>query len=92
MQPKHYLSLTWQERKAVREQYVEAQQGRCYYCGGLLSEDPVSHVMGLDINWRLFPSNFLKYPVHLHHSHTTGMTLGAVHARCNAVLWQYHGE
>jgi hypothetical protein len=40
----------------------------------------------------LFPKNFLKWPVHLHHSHDTGMTIGAVHSYCNAVLWQYHNE
>jgi hypothetical protein len=28
----------------------------------------------------------------LHHCHQTGLTIGAVHAKCNAVLWQYHGE
>lgn len=32
------------------------------------------------------------YPVHLHHDHKTGLTIGAVHAKCNAVLWQYYGE
>jgi hypothetical protein len=40
----------------------------------------------------LFPELFLKYPVHLHHSHVTGLTIGAVHAYCNAVLWVYHDE
>jgi hypothetical protein len=40
----------------------------------------------------LFPPNFLKYPVHLQHNHDTDMTEGAVHARCNAVMWQYHGR
>jgi len=40
----------------------------------------------------LFPRGFFGYPIHLHHSHDTGMTIGAVHAHCNAVLWQYEGE
>jgi len=44
------------------------------------------------IDWDLFPPGFLKNPVHLHHNHDTGMTIGAVHAYCNAVLWQYYGE
>jgi hypothetical protein len=39
-----------------------------------------------------FIKQILEDSVHLHHSHETGMTIGAVHARCNAVLWQYHGE
>lgn len=34
----------------------------------------------------------LRYPVHLQHNHDTGMTEGAVHARCNAVMWQYLGR
>ena len=41
---------------------------------------------------RLFPESFFKYPVHLHHSHDTGKTIGAVHAYCNAVLWEYYGQ
>jgi hypothetical protein len=49
-------------------------------------------VMSKKINVDLFPPNFFKWPVHLHHDHRTGMTIGAVHCRCNAVLWQYHGE
>ncbi len=43
------------------------------------------------INWKLFPENFLKYPIHLQHNHDTGMTEGAVHNYCNAVMWQYEG-
>ena len=42
--------------------------------------------------WDLFPPNFLKYKVHLQHNHSTGMTEGAVHALCNAVMWQYEGR
>jgi hypothetical protein len=34
----------------------------------------------------------LLHPVHLQHSHVTGLTEGAVHAFCNAVLWQYEGR
>jgi len=30
--------------------------------------------------------------MHLHHNHETDMTEGAVHAYCNAVLWQYEGK
>jgi hypothetical protein len=50
------------------------------------------HILKKDINLRLFPPNFLKYPIHLHHCHDTGMTIGAVHCHCNAVLWQYLGK
>jgi hypothetical protein len=34
----------------------------------------------------------LKSPIHLQHDHDTGLTEGAVHAYCNAVLWQYEGR
>jgi hypothetical protein len=44
------------------------------------------------INARLFPPNFFNWPVHLHHCHVTGLTIGAIHCHCNAVLWQYHGQ
>lgn len=47
---------------------------------------------GMTVNMKLFPPNFFKHPVHLHHDHQTGMTIGAVHNHCNAVLWQYYGE
>lgn len=53
---------------------------------------PPEKITSKPINWKLFPKEFLKNPIHLHHSHDTDMTLGAVHAYCNAVLWQYHGE
>ena len=39
-----------------------------------------------------FPQNFLQYPIHLQHNHDTGMTEGAVHNYCNAVMWQYEGR
>lgn len=89
MKPQHYPSLHWTERKVVRQQYIQEQGGLCYYCSCPLGIKPK---MDKKINWKLFPPNFLKYPVHLHHCHDTGMTIGAVHAYCNAVLWQYHGE
>jgi hypothetical protein len=44
------------------------------------------------VDLKLFPRGFLSNPVHLHHCHTTGLTIGAVHSRCNAILWQHHGQ
>lgn len=90
--PKDYNKLTSYQRKKLREEYVEHQEGRCHHCGGLLSEKPPQHILSKKLNLKLFPPNFLKYPVHLHHCHETGMTIGAVHSYCNGVLWQYHGE
>ena len=90
--PAMYASLSWKEKKAVREEYVKLQNGKCMLCLQDLTNSQSNSVLSLKINWKLFPPNFLKYPVHLQHCHNTGLTEGAVHAYCNAVLWQYHGR
>ena len=90
--PVCYEELEWWERREVREQYIKEQDGKCMYCGRSLYEGPPDHIKTKEIDWSLFPSNFLKYPVHLQHSHETGMTEGAVHSYCNAVMWQYEGR
>lgn len=87
-----YENMFWKERRVVRLEYVKTQDGKCYFCKSDIHAEPPADIRSKKINWSLFPSNFLKNPIHLHHSHKTGLTLGAVHARCNAVLWQYHGE
>jgi len=90
--PCDYNKLGWRERAGVRSEYVAMQNGKCYHCQGDLRDSPPSEIRNMKINWERFPANFLKYPIHLHHDRKTGMTIGAVHAYCNAVLWQYHGE
>lgn len=90
--PVDYDSLHWSERRSVRNQYVSEQGGACYYCKNSLSEGPPKCITDKSINWDLFPANFLKYPVHLQHNHNSGLTEGAVHAYCNAVMWQYNGR
>ena len=90
--PINYETADWQTRRSAREQYVKDQDGHCMWCANPLSGKPPNSVKDKKINWKLFPPNFLKYPVHLQHDHGTGMTEGAVHAYCNAVLWQYHGR
>lgn len=90
--PVHYHILKPWERRVVREEYARVQNGLCAHCGAPLPEDPSVEIMEKWIDEEMFPENFFKHPVHLHHSHETGLTIGAVHARCNAVLWQYHGE
>lgn len=92
MKPHVYKDLDIAQRRAVRLAYIEHQGGKCLHCSSPLDADPPKSITGKTINWRRFPPNFLRYPVHLHHDHKTGLTLGAVHAYCNAVLWQYHGE
>jgi len=90
--PVYYDNLPRHEKRLVREQYIKEQKGKCYHCGSDLSGEPSKKVASKKLNMKLFPKGFLNYPVHLHHDHNTGLTIGAVHAHCNGVLWQYHGE
>ncbi len=87
--PVNYNKLNSKERKQVRLEYIKQQNNKCMYCGKSLSEEAPVHIKQKMINWNLFPPNFLQYPIHLQHNHTTGMTEGAVHNYCNAVMWQY---
>jgi hypothetical protein len=91
--PTRYERLTPAQRVSVREQYIENQHGLCYHCQESLEGPPSLDVLAQAIDWWRFPggSAFLRHPVHLHHDHSTDMTIGAVHAYCNAVLFQYHG-
>lgn len=92
VKPAKYADLSPAQRRALREAYTLAQEGACMFCGVFLSCDPPETVTSKTIDWRRFPPKFLRYPVHLQHDHRTGMTEGAVHAYCNAVMWQYHGR
>jgi hypothetical protein len=90
--PVNYTKLNQKKKKLVREHYVELQEGKCYYCEHDLQEKPPTIIMEKKINWKLFPPFFLRFPIHLQHNHDTNMTEGAVHAYCNAVMWQYEGR
>ena len=90
--PVDYKKLSWTEKKAVREQYITLQNGKCYYCNNKLTEDPPQPILNKGIDLSLFPPNMLKHSIHLQHNHKTGMTEGAVHAYCNCVMWQYEGK
>lgn len=90
--PVNYDKLHWTERKKVREEYTRIQGGKCHHCGCDLTGPPAGKVLARKVNKSLFPDQFFKWTVHLHHNHSTGMTIGAVHSYCNAVLWQYYGE
>jgi len=92
MKPVLYHSMSPQERRALRERYVEHQDGLCLYCMEPLDGAPPAWVTGRKLNLGLFPKNFLKHPIHLQHCHKTGFTEGAVHAYCNGVMWQYEGR
>lgn len=90
--PIDYSSAHWTTRRAAREEYIRQQDGKCAHCGEPLSGAPALSVTEKPVCPKLFPKNFFTWPVHLHHCHETGLTIGAVHNYCNAVLWQYHGE
>jgi hypothetical protein len=90
--PVDYDKLEWWEKKKVREQYMIEQENVCWYCKERLDQDAPKRITEKPINWGLFPPNFLKHPIHLQHDHYNGMTEGAVHSYCNAVLWQYEGK
>lgn len=90
--PVEYSKIPSWERRLVREQYVAEQDHDCYWCNHSLLEDPPKEITDKGINLKLFPPNFLSHPIHLQHNHDTDLTEGAVHAYCNAVMWQYHGR
>lgn len=90
--PVNYNDTPIHQRRAVREAYVIRQRGKCYYCESSLSGPPSREKLELTVTPSKYPNGFFNNPVHLHHDHVTGMTIGAVHAHCNAVLWEYHGE
>lgn len=90
--PINYDTASRQERRAARLKYIELQDGACHFCGCPLDGPPSDAVVDAHIDLRMFPPGMFDDPVHLHHSHDTSMTIGAVHARCNAYLWQYKGE
>jgi hypothetical protein len=88
--PVDYTAIDGKQRRLVREAYIKEQDGKCMYCDEPLDGNPPEAVTNKKIDLGLFPPNFLTHPIHLQHNHDTGMTEGAVHAYCNAVLWQYH--
>jgi len=90
--PVKYNGLDYKTKHIVKQAYTELQKGLCCHCKEPLIGRPSKAVSSLKINTKLFPENFFKYPVHLHHSHITGLTIGVAHCECNAVLWQYYGE
>jgi len=94
--PCNYRDLSVKDKTQVRNEYVQLQKGLCLHCQGDLSLSTQEYEKPhRPINWRLFPGGkegFLKHPIHLHHDHKTGLTLGAVHSFCNAWLWFYKGE
>lgn len=90
--PVDYTLIPRDERYIVRDQYVSQQKNMCYHCGYTLSLSPPEIIRMQKVDPGLYPPGFFDNPIHLHHDHNTDLTLGAVHAYCNAVLWEYHNE
>lgn len=90
--PVKYDELNRRQKRLVKELYIEQQKGLCCFCKCPLDGNPSDEVMNRHISEKWFPKGFFENPVHLHHNHNTGLTIGAVHCRCNAYLWQYLGE
>jgi hypothetical protein len=90
--PKKYSELTPLQKKDVREEYIKLQNNKCMFCNEKFTNQPPDGIKSLKIDWSLFPPGFLKNPIHLQHNHDTDLTEGAVHAYCNAVMWQYEGR
>jgi hypothetical protein len=90
--PINYKKASTRQRREAREQYGVLQDGKCHHCGNPLTQEPTPDILRMRISRHVFPMGFFNHPVHLHHSHDTGLTIGAVHAKCNAVLWEYHDE
>jgi len=87
-----YDALKPAEKREVRLAYIVEQKGLCYYCKAPLEGQAAWEIKDKKVKPHLYPKGFFENPIHLHHNHVTGLTLGAVHAHCNAVLWEYHGE
>ncbi len=90
--PAHYNKLTPKGRRIVRQEYIKLQNNKCWYCCGDLDREPPQEILKYKIDLKWFPPGFIDSPIHLQHDHDTGLTEGAVHAYCNAVLWQYFGR
>jgi len=90
--PVLYSKLKRHEKRPVREQYIEEQNGLCYWCKQPLADAPPKEITDQPLQMWQFPNGFLNHPVHLQHNHDTDATEGAVHAYCNGVMWQYHGR
>lgn len=90
--PIDYTKASRRDRRFARLEYERLQGGVCPCCDAPLSGPTPEPYASIPIRRELFPKGFFAYPVHLHHDHKTGMTVAAVHAMCNAILWQVHGE
>lgn len=90
--PQRYDLMSSTSKRILRLEYIKEQKNKCQFCGESLDGLPSKLVRDTKINQRLFPLGFFEYPIHLHHDHNTHLTIGAVHSRCNAFLFEHLGE
>lgn len=90
--PAEYDKLTAKQRRQAKIEYIVLQNKKCWYCRGNLYAPPPENILKFRIDLKWFPEGFLDTPIHLQHDHSSGLTEGAVHAYCNAVLWQYYAR
>lgn len=90
--PIMYNIASVRERRSARIEHRRQQNHKCWYCDANLDDLPPDRILDMDLGLHLFPRGFFRNREHLHHDHKTGMSVGAVHSVCNAILWQYHGE
>ena len=90
--PSLYSKINQAQRARLREQYIQKQNNLCWFCQRYIFGLSPEKVRLAKLNMNLFPTGFLRNPIHLHHDHKTDLTIGAVHAECNAYLWQYLNE
>lgn len=92
--PVRYSKCTPRQRALVRQKYVTQQSGKCWYwkCNQPLTGPPSDKVQKMKVTPYLYPKGFFDNPIHLQHNHVTDLTEGAVHAKCNACLWEYEGR
>lgn len=89
--PINYYESSWKQRYKIRLKYIKKQEGKCCHCGGCLKEEPHPMIRDKVIETNLFPESMFDHLTHLHYDYKTGMTLGVVHSKCLAILWQYYG-
>lgn len=90
--PVMYDHVSREVRARVRDEYARRQKGICPFCLQPLLGDPPPVIQRLPLNAMNWPPEFFRWPVHLHHDHRTGLTIGAYHSRCNAILACYLHE
>ena len=102
--PINYTTSNSYTRRKVRLQYIALQRNKCCYCGHPFSNEQPTDMVDrirpyykalLAVAFQPLDSpieRLFTHPIHLHHSHSNGETIGAVHAVCNYILLAEHNQ